>query len=102
MTKLNEVGFVIVVSVGNKSSYFIIDQANGINFGRESESAKKVRVMKEGTLVVQQILLNYFQELAISHGMATYARRYNIERYVDVVRRVLHALILFFIFGLLV
>lgn len=43
------------------------------------KSGEKVPVMKKGNLVVQQILLNYLQELAVSDGTAAYARRYDTD-----------------------
>jgi len=68
------------------------DQTNGTKSFSEPKSAEKVGMMKKGIVVVQQILLNYLQELAISDGTAAYARRYDTERYVHVVRPVLLAL----------
>lgn len=68
------------------------DQTNGIRSSTEPKSAEKVGMMKEGVLVVQQTLLNYLQELAVSDDTAAYARRYNTNAMFSVVRLVLYAL----------
>lgn len=52
------------------------DQTNGSKSFSESKSTEKVGMMKKGILVVQQILLNYLQDLAVSDGTAAYARRF--------------------------
>ena len=68
------------------------DQTNGIRSSIESKSAEKAGMTKEGVLVVQQTLLNYLQELAISDDTAVYARRYNTNVTRIVVRLVSYAL----------
>lgn len=51
-------------------------QSNGSKPSKEVSLAEKVGTTKEGILVVQQILLNYLQELTVTDSTAIYARRF--------------------------
>jgi len=69
------------------------DQTNGTKSISECKFAEKVGMMKGGILVVQQILLNYLQELAVSDGTAASARRYDTLRYVRPVQLLLGSIL---------